>query len=155
MMPINTNQLRTYIINPALEGVGLYSAAASRLLLGTCAQESAMGTYLHQMNGPALGIYQMEPNTHDDIWHNYIDYRTELSDEIQDLVGVIPHPDLMIHNLKYATIMARLHYYRVAEPLPDKDDVEGLAKYWKKYYNTEMGRGTTREFITNYERYVL
>ena len=31
--------------------------------------------------------------------------------------------------------MARIKYYRVPKSLPDADDVDGLGKYWLKYYN--------------------
>ena len=40
------------------------------------------------------------------------------------------------------------------EKLPNSYDIEGLAKYWKKYYNTEGGKGTVEKFIEKYEKYV-
>jgi hypothetical protein len=46
--------------------------------------------------------------------------------------------------------MCRLHYRRVPEPLPDAEDINGLAAYWKKYYNTKAGRGSESEFIINW-----
>lgn len=68
-MSINCEQLRLYVIRPTLEKIELWSEAAENLLLGTTAQESHMGTYIKQVGkGPALGIYQMEPATHKDIW---------------------------------------------------------------------------------------
>ena len=74
-MAINTKHLRLYIIRPTLQKINLWSEAAENLLLGTAAQESLLGTYLKQNgNGPALGIYQMEPNTHKDIWIHYLNY---------------------------------------------------------------------------------
>jgi hypothetical protein len=51
--------------------------------------------------------------------------------------------------------MARIHYYRVAEALPHKDDLEGMAHYWKNYYNTPQGAGTTGEFMNKYQTMVL
>jgi hypothetical protein len=45
----------------------LASLNAIQLLMGTAAQESHLGTYLKQINGPALGVFQMEPNTEIDI----------------------------------------------------------------------------------------
>jgi len=155
-MPINTNQLREYIIKPVLNDLDLYSRSATNLLLGTAAQESKMGTYLHQIGGPALGIYQMEPSTNLDIHGNYLSFNHELDTRVDQLC--IPSLDIhqnLIYNLGYATAMARLHYYRITEALPDADDVEGLAYYWKVYYNTNLGKGTINEFIGNYNRYVL
>ena len=77
-MPINTKQIIQLIIQPTLKDLNLYSLAAEQLLAGTCAQESGMGTYIAQVNGPALGIYQMEPVTEYDLIKNYIRYNIKL-----------------------------------------------------------------------------
>ena len=61
------------------------------------------------------------------------------------------YTDEILYNLRYATAMARIHYLRVKESLPNTNDVAGLAKYWKLYYNTPLGRGTEEEFIKNYK----
>lgn len=151
-MAINTEQLKRYIIEPTLKDFNLYSPEAVNLLLGTAAQESHMGTYIHQINGPAQGIFQMEPNTELDIWDNYLHYRPELAQQIVALMG--GDTEGLIVNLAYQTIMARLHYLRVPEPLPDHRDVPAMAQYWKRYYNTPKGRGTEAEFIENYQRFI-
>jgi hypothetical protein len=150
-MSINTKQLRELVIQPTLEYLGLDSLAAQNLLLGTCAQESAMGTYIKQVNGCALGIYQMEPATHDDIWKNFIFFNFSLKEKVSELGTT---QGKLIGNLNYATAMCRIHYMRINEPLPAADNIYGLAAYWKKYYNTEKGKGTEEQFITNYQKYV-
>jgi len=38
--------------------------------------------------------------------------------------------------------------------LPNAEDIEGLAHYWKKYYNTVYGSGKVEEFVNNYKKYV-
>ena len=50
--------------------------------------------------------------------------------------------------------MTRIHYLRVPEKLPEANDVEGLARYWKKYYNTSAGKGTEKDFMLKYQMYV-
>lgn len=148
--------LERYIIIPILDYIGMNSKSAVNLLLGTAAQESRLGEYLHQINGPALGIYQCEPNTLDDIFNKYLRHRKELLKKVLKLSALgLTRSKNAEGNLYYATAIARIHYYRVFEPLPSSDDIEGLANYWKKYYNTEKGKGTTEEFINNYKRYVL
>lgn len=135
------------------------------MLLGTVAQESGMGQYLHQIKGPALGIYQMEPRTHKDIWVNYLKYHTSTREGVMTFiapasklysegVGFWSSASALMWNLNYATIMARLHYWRVAQPLPRAEDIDGMARYWKTHYNTFRGAGTRDEFIMNYRRYV-
>ena len=114
-----------------------------------------MGKYIKQINGPALGIFQMEPNTHNDIWENYLKCRISLWEHIRDNVIVEFTPRELVWNLKYAIIMCRIHYLRVPTPLPQPDDIVKLAFYWKKYYNTLKGRGTIFEFTANYKKFVI
>jgi hypothetical protein len=162
-MSIDALQLRHEIIRPVLkhlDPVIPYSMAAENLLMGTCAQESRMGQWLVQLDhGPAKGIFQMETNTENDIWYNYIKYRNDLSREVSELCALPkgdrdPLIDEMSGNLYYAAAMCRVHYYRVPMALPDADNVEELAHYWKLYYNTPEGKGTVEEFVKNYELFV-
>jgi hypothetical protein len=43
--------------------------------------------------------------------------------------------------------MCRVHYYRVPAALPPAGDLAEQAAYWKRYYNTELGRGTVEHFL--------
>ncbi|MEE9541175.1 MAG: hypothetical protein V3V85_06750, partial [Candidatus Thorarchaeota archaeon] len=54
---------------------GASREAAVNLLLGTVYQESTINgiTHLKQVGGPALGIYQIEPDTEHDTWENYLE----------------------------------------------------------------------------------
>ncbi|WP_441001312.1 hypothetical protein [Fodinibius sp. SL11] len=157
---IYCKQLREYVIRPVLHDIGKYSRNAEELLLLTAAQESGLGKYLHQLgDGPAIGIYQMEPATHDDIWSNFLKYKPTLGDTI--LRWEMPrafadnNAKEMAGNLYYATAMARCFYLRFYESLPEFADVEGMAKYYKKYYNTHKGKATVKEAIENYNKYVV
>lgn len=158
-MSINKDQLRALIIRPTLQYLNLWSEAAENLLMGTAAQESQLGTYIHQLgNGPALGIYQMEPNTYDDIYINYLSFKYELGTKVGNLLVGLPFhrndSEEVVGNLYYATAMCRIHYLRIPHPLPDADDLPGLAAYYKKYYNTPLGAATEQQFIDNYKKYV-
>ena len=147
---IDSKQLRELIIKPTLrylEPEITYSEAAVELLMMTCAHESRLGTYIKQVQGPALGIYQMEPATEEDIFRNFLDFKPSL------LTKVVNHTGLgeeLIWNLQYATIMARVHYYRDSEALPDVEDVRALAKYAKRVYNTELGKATADDYLYAY-----
>lgn len=160
---MKANQLKELVIEPVLEHLDLYSESAVQLLLGTAAAESNMGDYIKQVGGgPALGIYQVEKATHDDIWENYIDYRGDLEQSIRsltitgyDALNYFEHEaDELIGNLYYATAMARVHYLRVPAALPEATDLDGLAHYWKKYYNTSFGKGTIVHFLKSWSKYV-
>lgn len=147
-MSIDVKQLKLYVIIPVLEQIDLYSDSSVNLLLGTCAQESEMGTYLKQINGPALGIYQIEPNTHNDVWDNYLVYKPELRDKVLRIGE--RNSNSLIVNLAYQTAIARIIYLRVANPLPTANDIPGLANYYKKYYNTVSGKAILEEVIEKF-----
>lgn len=131
-----------------------YSLHAENLVLGTGAQESAYGKYTKQIGGgPALGKFQMEPETHNDIWKNFLKYKPRLAKLILEISG-LNEPDFkdLETNDTYACAMCRVHYFRVKEPIPTT--LNGYAYYWKQYYNTPKGKGTISEFINNYLKYV-
>lgn len=160
-MGINAKDLIEYIIWPSLINTGMYSKEASQLLAGTAAQESQLGSFLKQIEGPGLGLYQMEPKTHADIHTNYLKYRPMLVETIYGTCGIynaidgtVPDDELLVYNLKYATIMARLKYLMCPGKLPAFCDVDGQAVYWKRYYNSNIGKGDTSAYLINYERFV-
>lgn len=147
-------QLREYIVRPTLVRLGLWSVSAENLVVGTAVQESHLD-YVKQLGrGPALGICQMEPRTHDDIWENYLRYHPGLAAKVGDFLAPWPsdRSKQLITNLAYAVALCRLHYRRVPTALPKPNDLQGLADYWKRHYNTYLGAGTVDQFVKNYER---
>ena len=148
---MDADQLRRDVVRPALRSVMLHSEAAENLIMGTAAQESHL-KYVRQLKGPALGLWQMEPNTHDDIWSNFLSFRSDLAAEVLRSIQAIERPDYsrLVWDLRYGAIMARLHYRRVSAPLPDARDIWGMARYYKQYYNSEMGVATIEQFVENY-----
>jgi len=153
LMGINTRNLRDLIIN-VLTDVGLYSEDTEELLMLTAAVESNLGHYLNQNGGgPARGIFQMEPTTEQDIFDNYLVYNPSLLKKVREYQGLFPEKE-MVYNLAYQIIMARIHYLRVPERLPSTDDIEGVADYWKRYYNTYKGKGTVEKAVKKYITYV-
>ena len=54
-----------------------------------------------------------------------------------------------------ATAMARIHYYRVPEKLPPKEDIKAMAVYAKRHYNTELGKATWEDYAEAYKLLVL
>lgn len=146
---LHPKQFRELVIRPVIDAMGMGGEAAEQLLLGTALVESDL-EWLKQMGGgPALGVYQMEPATHDDIWLNWLVHSPGIS------IKMVPfrtgyneaHAPDMVGNLYYATAMCRLHYYRRPEPLPAAGDLDGLAAYWKQWYNTPRGKGRPADFV--------
>ena len=148
-MGLNIHQFTTHVIRPTLHQIGLHSDSAENLLLGTALVESGQLHYLHQLGaGPAHGIYQMEPRTHEDIWTNYLEYHKELRRQVLAFIAPVPEPvDQLVTNLAYATVMTRIFYLRKPNALPAADDIRGLANYWKDHYNTHLGAGKADTFV--------
>ncbi|MBF0261872.1 MAG: hypothetical protein HQL97_08580 [Magnetococcales bacterium] len=152
---MHARQFREYVVRPALAIVAMDSPAAVALVMGTAAQESGMGRHLRQVGGgPALGVFQMEPATYRDIWDHFLNHQPGILGRLHDWWPSPPLPERMITDLMLAAVMCRIHYRRVREPLPAADDLPGLARYWKKHYNTPLGAGTEAEFIDNWHRHV-
>lgn len=146
------------IITDVLKRLDMYSEVAVELLMGTCAVESNFGKYDKQLGGgPALGPWQMEPNTMNDIWFNYIRYRERLRIMLANEFGMSgPDKDRLQKDLEYAIVLARLKYRRSPLPLPIKPtDIAGLANYWKSVYNTNKGKGEVADFIRKYKTFCI
>ena len=158
---INQQQLRELVIRPELKRLNPeipYNEHAVELLMMTQAHESNGGYFLKQEQGPALGPYQMEPATHRDTHDNFLYYRNNL--------GMLVHGERvrtcydMVTDLRYATAMARVHYFRDSEPLPtgdlsDERTIWELAMYAKRVWNTEAGKATVQDYYDKYLKYCL
>jgi len=145
---IDPKQFLALVIRPSLERIGLYSESAANLLLGTAIAESGLKALKQRGAGPALGVYQIEPATHADVWRNYLAFRPPRAARVLTLAGgALGRPAQLVWNMGYATAIARLVYYRRPEPLPAADNLAGLAAYWKAHFNTVKGKGTALKFI--------
>ena len=122
---------------------------AAEMVYRTGLAESGYRTRRQHGGGPARGWWQMEPATERDIWTNWIAHRPEIAAKIVEVTGKEGPGHLEDDDL-YAAIMCRLHYRRVPEALPDRDDLAKQAAYWKRYYNTAEGRGTVQHFIESF-----
>jgi len=133
-----------------------YSENAVELLMLTAAQETLLGKYLWQVKGPALGIFQMEPNTFNDIWINFIAYRANLRDALNDWRAQgVSWNMRMKADLAYQIAMARIFYMRINAPLPPGSDEIAMAEYYKKYWNTHLGAATVAEALNNYRKFAF
>lgn len=148
---ISPNDLRTYVIGPVCDRLELGGDAVEELLLGTAMQESGCGKYLHQRGGPALGVWQMEPATHDDIWLNFLKFRAPLAGAIAGFIfSGLPQSHQLIGNLYYACAMARMQYFRSPLKVPKAGDLEGQATMYKVVFNTVLGKATPEQYVANF-----
>lgn len=164
---MNAQQLHDHIIKPTLEYMGgNYNTVEARfLLLCTAAIESECGHYIKQVGGPALGIWQMEPDTHDDIWQNCdaLNDKTsfeflidEFSLKCQNFSEAGNFEDDLMLSPLYACAMARLKYSMDSKALPAYNggtdlDIDMFYRYYKRVYNTELGASTFDKWLSAIE----
>mgnify|MGYP005820150393 FL=1 len=135
------------IIKQTLHRMDMDSEEARELIYHTGKAESGYRN-LEQINGPALGFFQVEPDTAYDIWKNYVFYRPEMRDSIWSLGFLDDDVEFcLLSNIALQVAFCRLQYRRDKHPLPGIGDYKGQAEYWKRVYNTEKGRGTIKHFL--------
>ena len=127
------------------------SPAAVRLLVMIAAHESGGFRYVQQMNnGPAKGLLQMEPAGLDEV-RRYMMLRPEKFREVPNPYGL--SLEQLVFDTELALCYARAFLMAKPEALPDADDIEGLARYAKKYWNTEAGKATWEDYANAYLEY--
>jgi len=143
MSGLSLLQVRQFVIDPVEAALPSRVKPCPNLLLGTMLVESG-GIYIKQLGGgPAIGLMEMEPATHNDCYFNFLRYtnNADLMSVVKSTLGVGPFAGVgaMAGNLYYAFIMARIKYFRVEAALPDDNDAAALSAYHKQYYNTAGG----------------
>jgi len=142
MTGMDIGQLKHLVVAPTLEALALSGTAAINLVTGTALAESNAAYLSQQGGGPALGLWQMEPATHDDCWANFLRYWPDANytRAVTAMLGSdIPRVQQLVSNLRYACAMARLRYFRAPDPLPAPQDPLALSRYHKAWYNTALG----------------
>ena len=146
---INPTQLRDLITRTLKQIPSGYSNDAVELLMMIAAHESRLGTYIKQVNGPALGIFQMEPATHDDVWANGDSCISNAS-----LLGYdLECSETLEYDLQYQILMARQRLFMKPEALPDSKDKHAMGHYCKKHWNTVHGRAEASDYMHDYGYY--
>ena len=124
----------------------MYSKDSVDLIIATGNAETGY-KHLEQMGGgPALGFFQIEKATIDDVIDNYARYRPQVMHVLLDL-GMIQGEEhfSVMSNIALQVAFCRLCYRRVPDPIPK--NLKDMAQYWKKFYNTPGGKGTVKHFL--------
>lgn len=158
-MGICASELRHYVVRPTLKHMGMWSQTAENLLLGTAARESGLGFHLKQANTQALGIYQISPKMHRNIWDHFLATKSDLSSLVRGLASQReflshPHHELAT-NLAYATAIAWLIYWRTGIDFKaiDSKEIKSLGKVWQKNFHSRCP-GTVESFMHSYQELI-
>lgn len=151
---VNKTQLIELAIRPTLKKLNLWSPEAETLLAMIAAHESNCGQYIAQIRGPARGVFQMEPATHDDI-HKWLKAtRPELYQLLHTATGTTRESmvaDTMMTDLDYAIAMGRIFFLRISAPIPKT--LPEMAVYAKRYWNTYLGKATAEDYLKAYSNW--
>lgn len=144
-MGIAASELCSYVIRPTLIYLGCHSREAESLLLGVAASQSELGSALHDRRGH--GLYRIAELRHAALWDDYLALDPELASLVRGLASQhaflsSPHLELTV-NLRYATAIAWLLIAQQNTPLPDSDDLLGMARIWRQTFQPQ---GRLRDF---------
>ena len=144
------NVFRSFVLG-TLRAAGLpCSNSAIELLTMIASHESAGFKYVQQLNGPALGLYQMEPIGFDEV-KRYLDLRRERFTKLRWVEN--SEFEMLNYDQRLATISARIFFLAKPESLPDGNQPEKLADYCKRYWNTPAGKATAGHYLDAYKTY--
>jgi hypothetical protein len=127
----------------ALLDWGLHSDHCVELLAMIAAHESLGGKHRRQIGGgPALGLFQIEPVTHNSVWDN--------SDTIKSRAarfGIKEDVSRLETDDGYSIFVARHYLAMDRNPLPKTP--EAMAAYCKSYWN-RIGKATAEKYLNDY-----
>ena len=160
---ISLSQIKSLVTEVCTDmGEKFASKDAVNLIVATGIVESRY-EYLRQMgDGPARSFWQVEAATAVDNLAHYLKHRPDLMKKCAEASMVdIKHwqnfdekvwEKILEKNIAAGIVHARLKYWRVPKRMPNTH--EGQADYWKKYYNTEGGKGDPEEFVEACKKYL-
>ena len=136
------------IIKWTLQYLNMDSEDARDLRYKTGMAESGYRALEGYGNNPAVGFWQVEPATMHDVIENYANYRPELKTKIYSLgYDDKDSESRLLSNMALQVVFCRLTYRRDKYPLPKIGNIEKQAEYWKRVYNTKLGKGTIEHFM--------
>ena len=147
----------------------MYATNVALLLAGTAATESHLryrrqvGYKISDMGG-AWGLWQTESLPMGDNVR-YLRAHPEVRERAAqflhqgngDLDAILSAGNFGLCKLcagwdRFAVLIARVHYLRQPGAIPCTD--EKRAEYWKKNYNTYLGKGTPAKYLADYKRLI-
>ena len=154
MSKVYDNSLVTSIARIAeqvLKHMCVYSDEAMDLVMRIGAVESLYQNIEQQSeSSPAVGFFQVELATSNDIYENYLMFRKHSMLPLVEQITGYAFADepwnrfQIMSNIALQVALCRLKYLRVPHPIPKS--VNAQAEYWLKYYNGG-GKGTVDKFI--------
>jgi len=124
---------------------------AMNLLLETASVETKSGTAKDGTIYAGMGITQFDKMPFYDIKHRTSQRSKDAIKNALDIDIDLVEWEHLRYNPLLAMIFTRLKYIKVPAEIPS--DMLGRAEYWKKWYNSELGKGTVDHYIASSQLY--
>jgi hypothetical protein len=145
---IDPKQLRSLVKRTLKRIPHGYSESSEVAVLMLSAHESRLGKYLKQTQGPALGMGQIEPITHDDTWKH-----GDTCAANAKILRIDRDVERLEYDLVYQIFMIRQRLFMKPEALPPSNDPWAIAEYLKKHWNTTRGKAEADDYYKAYNYY--
>ncbi|AQS84018.1 hypothetical protein A0U92_03675 [Acetobacter aceti] len=149
MSGLNISQFKREIVTPVVGMLNLPGDGLARIQLhtGIDLAESGLASLRQSGGGPALGIGQMEEDTHNDIWKTFLSSRPALAQIVRGFMPARFNPNgvdaagALVESLTYSVAMSCMRFYRSSVLLPPRNSAIAQCHAWKMGYNTPSGAG--------------
>ena len=136
-------------IRRACEIISPANVPVAKLLISeTCASETRLCGFRDQHFEDGKGPFQFDSVGFEDVKKRFAARKPETVEQLRVETGIL-WGRVTFEMLEYApllgAVLCRAKYYLVPEAIPL--DREGRAKYWKKWYNSELGKGTVEHYM--------
>jgi hypothetical protein len=130
-----------------INGDNIYANLSAKFLVEIAQTETKGGRYWDQTTYAGMGLTQIDKIGFLDTINRTSEKRKE---HVLDYFGVdldkVEWVELR-HNPRLCFLITRL--FLMLRPGKIPDNLEDRAKYWKKWYNTEAGKGTVIKFVND------
>jgi len=141
-------------VEDVCNNLGSKPKLSAQMLMETCGAETQLGTFPDRHPEKlGVGAFQFDQIALDDL-------QKETDQRHKDKVLALWDYDLdavelkdLAFDVKLAAICCRLKYMRIPDAIPT--NYMDRASYWKRFYNTEAGKGTVEHYLEAVERFKL
>lgn len=124
---------------------------AYALILETATAETGLGKITDGTVYAGMGLCQFDKIPFYRIRDVSMKFRDKIKSELKVDIKLIKWEELR-YNPFLSLLFCRLYYLAVRSPNPTT--LDGRAKYWKKYYNSYLGKGTPEHYIKMVSKYL-
>lgn len=120
------------------------TGTAHKLIYETGVVETGFGKIKDTTVGAGMGVTQFDKLPFEDIKRRNMHLKDKILKELNVDISLVEWEHLR-YNPYLSLLFTRLFYRLRPEVIPET--IEERAKYWKKFYNTELGKGTPEHYL--------